>query len=207
MTKDPKLLREEIALKALEHVALDGWQQGSLGLAAEDLGHDHNLAQLMFPEGNQEAIDLVCQHFDRVMVDDFLAKHKNEKSITKRIELMIMCRLRAYQPYKPGIKKTITYLMQPQHALKGQGYLWRSLDAIWSIAGKDVSTDYNYYSKRGLLEFAYLRTVKFWCNDDSADLRATQNFLRGKLQSIVKVFSTAKNIFNKGLSFKMPKFR
>jgi ubiquinone biosynthesis protein COQ9 len=207
MTAKTQTIREQIALQALEHAALDGWNNGALGLAAEDLGHDHSMAEILFPEGESEAIDLICQHFDGLMVNDFMAKHKNEKSITKRIELMIMCRLQAYEDYKKGVENTILHLMKPQNAVSGQKHLWRTLDIIWNIAGKDVTTDYNYYTKRGLLEFAYLQTIRFWHHDESENLVETQSFLREKLQSIVKTATKAKNLFGKLSSFKIPKFR
>ena len=64
--------------------------------------------------------------------------------------------------------------------------LWRTVDAIWYAAG-DTATDFNYYSKRGLLAGVYSATVLYWLEDRSEGFANTWSFLDRRIAEVMRV--------------------
>jgi ubiquinone biosynthesis protein COQ9 len=54
------------------------------------------------------------------------------------------------------------------------------------IAG-DKSTDFNYYTKRGLLASIYGLTILYWLSDTSQDFGETEVFLAQRLNSVMYI--------------------
>ena len=79
--------------------------------------------------------------------------------------------------------------------------LYRTVDAIWYAAG-DTSTDYNFYTKRGLLAGVYSSTVLYWLNDDSEGAVATWAFLDRRIADVMKVPKLIGKV--SGLTGKLP---
>ena len=79
-----------------------------------------------------------------------------------------------------------SYLMMLQHAPLAAKLLYRTVDAIWYAIG-DRSTDFNFYTKRGLLAAVYSATVLYWLNDKSPDCAATWSFLDRRIEEVMLV--------------------
>lgn len=71
----------------------------------------------------------------------------------------------------------------PQNAVLGAKLLYRTVDAIWHMAG-DTATDWNFYSKRGLLAGVFGATVLYWLNDRSEDYADSWDFLDRRLRNV-----------------------
>ena len=71
--------------------------------------------------------------------------------------------------------------------------LWDYSSEIWYRCG-DKSTDYNYYSKRILFNSAYASTELFLLTDKSPDYFATWDFLRRRLDDILKAGKVANDL-------------
>ena len=76
-------------------------------------------------------------------------------------------------------------------ALPGRGFgavraLAATVDAIWRATG-DASTDFNYYTKRGLLAPVYSTTVLYWLADESEDFADTWAFLDRRIAEVMKI--------------------
>ena len=54
------------------------------------------------------------------------------------------------------------------HAALGAKLMYRTVDAMWRAAG-DTSTDFNFYTKRGILAGVYGSVLVRWFNDTSED--------------------------------------
>jgi ubiquinone biosynthesis protein COQ9 len=63
---------------------------------------------------------------------------------------------------------------------------YRTVDAIWRAAG-DTSTDFNFYTKRGLLAAVYGATVLYWLDDRSENCSATWAFLDRRIADVMQV--------------------
>ena len=78
----------------------------------------------------------------------------------------------------------------PRHALEGARLAWRSADRIWRLAG-DEATDFNHYSKRGLLIGVYASTTFIFLDDQSDGLADTRAFLDRRIGDVMR-FEKAK---------------
>ena len=63
------------------------------------------------------------------------------------------------------------------HAALGAKLMYRTVDAMWRAAG-DTSTDFNFYTKRGILAGVYGSTAMRWFNDTSDGRKAHRGIPR-----------------------------
>lgn len=74
----------------------------------------------------------------------------------------------------------------PGHAPAAAAALWRTVDLMWRAAG-DTATDFNYYSKRGLLAGVYGSTLLYWLDDNSEGRCETWDFLDRRIADVMRV--------------------
>ena len=72
---------------------------------------------------------------------------------------------------------------------------------MWRIAG-DTSTDFNFYTKRGLLAGVYGSTVLYWLSDVSEDQKDTWAFLERRIADVMTI-PKIQSAIKKGVS-RMP---
>ena len=77
-------------------------------------------------------------------------------------------------------------MSQPQHAGLGLRCLYRTVDEMWHAAG-DSATDFNFYTKRGLLAGVYTSTILFWLDDPSDGHEATWSFLERRIGDAMRI--------------------
>jgi ubiquinone biosynthesis protein COQ9 len=63
--------------------------------------------------------------------------------------------------------------------------MYRTVDAMWRAAG-DTSTDFNFYTKRGILAGVYASTLMRWFNDTSEDEKPTDDFLAARIDNVMQ---------------------
>ena len=71
------------------------------------------------------------------------------------------------------------------HAVLGGKLVYRTVDAMWRAAG-DTSTDFNFYTKRGILAGVYGSTAMRWFNDTSEDEKPTEEFLAARIENVMQ---------------------
>ena len=76
-------------------------------------------------------------------------------------------------------------LSLPMHAALGAKLLYRTVDAMWRAAG-DTSTDFNFYTKRGILAGVYASTAMRWFNDTGDDEKVTDEFLIARIENVMQ---------------------
>ena len=74
----------------------------------------------------------------------------------------------------------------PTSGLLGPRLAWATADAIWRGLG-DKSTDFNFYSKRGILSGVWTSTFARWLADDSDDEAATKAFLDARIDNVMQI--------------------
>ena len=82
------------------------------------------------------------------------------------------------------MRRALALLALPQHAALGPRLLYDTVDAVWYAAG-DTATDFNFYSKRGLLAAVYAATTLYWLDDRSPEAADTQAFLDRRLADVM----------------------
>lgn len=195
--------REPLLRAALDHVPFEGWTPRLLRLAARDLGLEPGLAQLAFPGGVNEMIDLLAQIQDRKMQDscpeDMLATLKIREKITR----LVRRRIEVEADIREVTRSSATWLALPINSALGLKILYRTVDLMWKTI-HDPSTDFNYYSKRLTLGTVYGSVLLYWLNDESEDYADTWAFLDRRIENVMQ-FEKGKAQFRK-LTAKLPDF-
>ncbi|NNE82496.1 MAG: COQ9 family protein [Alphaproteobacteria bacterium] len=178
--------RRAILEKALAHVPFDGWSHRSLHQGAADAGFDAATARRAFPGGPADAIEFWSAETDREMAAALSEKNITDLKIRERIAAAVRWRLEALAPHREAARRALSHLSQPQHAGLGLRCLYRTVDEMWHAAG-DTATDFNFYTKRGLLVGVYTSTTMFWLDDESDGHEATWAFLDRRIADALRI--------------------
>ena len=178
--------RARLLEAALSHVAFDGWGEASLRAAAQDTGIPIERALNAFPGGAAELVAFHSESADRAMIAALMREPLAEMPIRAKAARAIRLRLEANARHREAIRGALTYLMLPFNAGLAARLLYRTVDAIWYAIG-DRSTDFNFYTKRGLLAAVYSSTLFFWLNDKSEGSSATWAFLDRRIAEVMQV--------------------
>ncbi|MEN8197777.1 MAG: COQ9 family protein [Pseudomonadota bacterium] len=183
MTDENLLLRDELLLAMLPHVPFDGWTATALRLGAEEAGIDPAGAGEAFPGGAADMVEHFSDWSDRRMLEELEGMDLASMRVTERVRTAVQVRLRQAEPHREAVQRSLAFLAMPQNAVLGAKLLYRTVDAIWHAAG-DTATDWNFYSKRGLLAGVFSATVLYWLNDRSEDYTETWDFLDRRLRDV-----------------------
>jgi ubiquinone biosynthesis protein COQ9 len=184
--RDVRDVRDVIVEKALAHVPFDGWTLTALIAGARDAGLDPARAALAFPGGEVEAVAHFSRWLDRGMLAALGGRDRDKMKVRERIAAAVMARLDLALPHREAARRSLAVLALPQNAPQALGALYRTVDAMWRWAG-DASTDYNFYTKRGLLAGVLSATTLYWMNDASDGQADTRAFLHRRIDEVMQV--------------------
>jgi ubiquinone biosynthesis protein COQ9 len=105
--------------------------------------------------------------------------------IRLRIATAVKTRLMILKPHKEAARRAAALLSLPMHAALGAKLMYQTVDAMWRATG-DTSTDFNFYTKRGILAGVYGSTAVRWFNDTSEDEKATDDFLAARIENVMQ---------------------
>ena len=193
--------RDRLIEAALPHVPFDGWSQAALERGAQDLGHAKEEAIRLFPGNAIDMIDRMNRIADRRMLEAWEAMDKSGMRTGERIATLVMLRFDWALPHREAVRRGLSLLSLPLNAPAGARMLYRTVDAIWKAAG-DRSTDYNFYTKRGLLAAVMSATLLFWLDDRSPEMAETRAFLDRRLADVMRVPQLSGKL--KGLAERLP---
>ncbi len=175
-----------LILAALPHVPFDGWSIKSLELAAESIDIDPSAVRRYFPEGVKDAIAHFIDLADRLMVEDLKAYDLESMKIRERVTTGVRVRLERWTPHREAIRRALLLAPLPPFVGETMRGWYKTVDAIWRTAG-DKSTDFNFYTKRGLLAAVYGTTLLYWLDDKSENCANTWAFLDRRIADVMKV--------------------
>jgi ubiquinone biosynthesis protein COQ9 len=178
-------LRAALAPLLPAHAAFDGWSDKALAMAAAELGIPAARAKLCFPGGAVEMIDSWFDAIDRAMATAYPLERIAKMKIRGRIRDLVLFRIEVIAPHREALRRALAILAQPQNAMTGAKLAWRAADRMWRIAG-DTATDFNHYSKRGILSALYTSTMLVFLDDDSEDFAATRAFLDRRIDDVMR---------------------
>ncbi|MBO6560304.1 MAG: COQ9 family protein [Nisaea sp.] len=178
--------RDRVLDSILPHVMFDGWSRKALKHGAEDASISASELDRLFPAGVGDCIGHFLDRADREMVREFQRRNPSQMKIRDRIAAAVRIRLEQAEPHKDAVRRTLAYMAVPGQGGLGTRSLYRTVDAIWKAAG-DTSTDYNFYTKRGLLAAVYSSTLLFWLNDSSEDHVETWDFLDRRIRNVMAI--------------------
>jgi ubiquinone biosynthesis protein COQ9 len=178
--------RDALMLATLRHVPFDGWSDRAIRAGAKELGLDDAAADNLLPGGAEEVMALFHNWADREMLLRYEATKKDDLRTRDRAALALKLRLRACLPYREAVRQGVGFLAQPLHVPLATRMTWRTCDAVWHALG-DSATDFNYYTKRGLLAAVYGAAVMYWLSDKSDDMQATEEFIDRRIADVMQV--------------------
>jgi ubiquinone biosynthesis protein COQ9 len=187
MTNDPdRELKDAILLAALPHIAFDGWSMAALRTGTADAGlQTHDLLHA-FPDGVADAIAHFSDWADRQAIYAIEAGDLAHLRTHQRVAMGVWARLEAMGRWREAARKATAWLGTPVHAPIASRLLYRTCDAIWRAAG-DASTDFNFYTKRGLLAGVVASTLLYWLQDKSEGSQATSAFLDRRIENVLTI--------------------
>ncbi|SEN81472.1 ubiquinone biosynthesis protein COQ9 [Sphingomonas gellani] len=180
------LLAPDIAANA----AFDGWGDEALHYAADAKGVDRDVARLAFAGGPTAMIDAWFAAMDAAMDAALPAEAIARMKIRERITRLVEARLTFAAPHRDALRRALAILALPTNVAFATRLGWRTVDHIWRRAG-DTATDYNHYTKRGILLGVYGATITVFLDDESEGWADTRAFLARRIEGIMR-FEKAK---------------
>jgi ubiquinone biosynthesis protein COQ9 len=182
---DDSALKAKVLAAALPHVVFDGFSDTTLARAAKEAGVAKDRLAALFPDGPLSLVETFSQSADAAMEKHLAAMDLKSMKIRARIAAAVMARIEAVRPHKEAARRAAAFLTLPPHAARGASLVWRTVDAMWRAVG-DTSTDFNFYTKRGILAGVYSATMMRWFTDTSADESETSAFLAGRIENVMQ---------------------
>ena len=178
-------LRPVLARTLPRHAGFDGWSDRAVASAAAELGVDPSVAYLVFGGDRIDMIDAWFLTIDEDMAAQLTSEQLSGMKVRERITSLIEVRLGLVLPHRDSLRRALAILALPANTPHGLRLGWRAADAMWRAAG-DTSTDFNFYTKRGILAGVYGSTLVRWFNDTGEDESATEAFLDARIENVMQ---------------------
>lgn len=178
-------IKTRLLAAALPHVPFDGWSEATFRAAITDACVEEDLALVACPRG---AVDLALAFHargDAVMQERIAAADFENMRFRDRIAAAVRFRLEVVED-KEVVRRGVTLFALPHNGADGAQAIWNTCGLIWQALG-DTSDDVNWYTKRATLCGVYSSTLLYWLGDDSADHRATWEFLDRRIDNVMQI--------------------
>jgi len=179
-------LRDAVLEASLPHVPFDGWTERALLAGEKASGLGEGAGYRAFPGGIADMAAHASDYFDRKMLASLDKLDLASMKIRERVTAGVRCRIEACLGHKEAHRRLLAYLALPTHKALAARLAWETCNRIWYAAGDDA-TDFNYYTKRGLLFPVYTTTVLYWHADASADSADTWGYLDRRIGDVMKI--------------------
>ncbi|XP_073328965.1 ubiquinone biosynthesis protein COQ9, mitochondrial [Pagrus major] len=196
-------LQARILTAALEFVPLHGWSMEAIAAGAETLGLS-SASTGMFYNGAGDLVLHFITQCNSQLTEILAEQHKQvqlgqaePKKTADFLRDAVETRLRMHIPYIETWPQAMSLLLLPHNIPDSLKHLSTLVDDIWYYAG-DRSTDMNWYTKRAALTGIYNTTELVMLQDSSPDFQDTWNFLDNRIQDVVNMAGTAKQVQSTG---------
>lgn len=183
---------EQIIDNLIKAIPFEGVSDNTLLKVCNDLQLAASFCK--FQNGIYSALEHISDNFNKMMIKKLSNTDLNALKIREKIKLAIKIYLENYaelQNYREFIKNIISFsLHNPWFATK---MLYNRVDNIWHGIC-DISTDFNYYTKRLTLASVYSSTILYFTNDYSQDFADTLSFLDRRINNIIAFHGFKKKI-------------
>jgi len=194
-------IQDKILNEALADIPFDGLNWDVIVRAAEKCGYDADVALSVFPDKITGFLQYFSTWADEKMLERLKDVDRESLKIRERVREAVWIRLDILTPHREIIRLSLGYWINPMKKPAAVKMVWKTSDVIWKWAG-DTATDYNKYTKRGLLSGVITATTLAWVNDKSQDFQKTAHFLDRRIDNVLAVGKLAGKIINKATSEK-----
>ena len=184
--RDLNALRQKLLDATLAQAPFEGWTERALAAGARDAGIDRAAARRAFPGGVGDVLAFWSAACDGRMGDALAGRDLGAMRVRDRIAACVRLRIEPLAGHREAVRRALSRAAAPRHAPAAMGALWRTVDTMWRAAG-DTATDFNFYSKRGLLAGVYAATLLYWLDDRSEGAAATWAFLDRRIAEVLMV--------------------
>jgi len=185
----------EILETSLPYVHELGWSVEAIAKGGKDCGYSGAITGL-FPRGAGNLVDF----FDKKCNESLVKQMQKWSTQTERplkvgefIEKALTTRLLMIGDYIETWPQAVAIKFRPENVPPCSKNVLYLLDDIWFYAG-DRSTDFNWYTKRGLLCYVYKTSEFYMIQDGSPDFEETFDFMRRRLADVQVIGKTARNV-------------
>ena len=182
-------IRRAVLAKMLTIAPFDGWTHASLAQAGQIAGVSESELAATFPRGVGDILKFWSAQLDNEMLVEIASDDFHALKIREKVTLAIEARLECVSPHKEAARRAAAFLAMAPNTPLGTELTWATADAIWRHLG-DTSTDFNCYSKRGVLSGVLVSTNLQWFADDG-DGERTKTFIRARIENVMQ-FEKAK---------------
>ncbi|KAK7070680.1 Ubiquinone biosynthesis protein coq9, mitochondrial [Halocaridina rubra] len=191
-------LRNSILDAALPFVHSYGWSQDALAQGAESLGYS-GMAHGMFPGGGVDLVNhfyTLCNHKLQLSLEEQVKEAQGnpelKKGTTAFIASAVEERLRMNIEYIDSWHRALALHASPLNVQNSLHNLGTLVDHVWYYAG-DRTTDFNWYTKRGILAAVYKSTEIYMLQDKSEDFQDSWAFMNRRLSDVHSVGKCAQS--------------
>jgi len=181
--RDDAAAREAVLMAALPHAAFDGFTDAVLQKAGAEAGVSKADLARLFENGPLSLIEFYSHWADAQMESALAAQDLKAMKIRQRIATAVKARLSALAPHKEAARRAAALLSLPMHAATGAKLVYATVDAMWRAAG-DTATDFNFYTKRGILAGVYGATAMRWFTTE--DEKQVDDFLAARIENVMQ---------------------
>jgi ubiquinone biosynthesis protein COQ9 len=180
------LQKDALLLALLPNVPFDGWTRAGMRAAAARAGIAAAEVASLFPRGPRDVAAWFSAWADRETEAALKQRKLGTMKVREKIATGVMTRLNILLPHREAVRRSLLLLAGPRSAPLAAKLLYATVDTLWRAAG-DRSTDFNFYTKRGLLGAVYAATTLYWLDDRSDDMVATRDFLDRRLAEVMAI--------------------
>ena len=177
-------IRNEILNESKSYVIKYGWNEDLLIKISKKFKYDENNIYVLFPEGYISILQFYLDQINTTMTNESKKLNLIRLKVHERIRELCILRFNIMEREKILISKTFFHLLLPNNFKFSSINLYKTVDQIWYLSG-DNSTDFNFYSKRGILASIYSNTLIHFVNND--DLDSTKKLLDKSLKKVSKI--------------------
>lgn len=179
--------RDMLLESALQFVGDKGWTDAALISGAQHIGLSPAAIGLL-PRGPAELVEYFekkCNMELTSILQSSKADWQNMRT-TQRVKEGLKMRLQMNVPHIETWAQALSIRAQPRNVPSALEQLAQITDDVWHAAG-DKSTDYNWYTKRGLLASVYTATELYMLTDYSPGFADTWDVLDRRLQDVMTI--------------------
>jgi ubiquinone biosynthesis protein COQ9 len=200
--RDRQGMRDRLLEATLPHVIFDGWGMVALEAGARDLGLEIGQIHVVFASPTKDLASHFSDWADRRMLLRLSTLDLPAMKVRERITMAVRVRLQELAGHQEAVRRLAGFLILPGNTSLAARDGYRTVDAIWRVAG-DKAVDFNFYTKRALLGAVLATTTLHWLDDISHDHGETWAFLDRRIASVMGISKLQAQV--KGFAAKLTK--
>jgi ubiquinone biosynthesis protein COQ9 len=182
--------RRNILDAALHLAPFEGWTSQMLANAVNDAKLPAGAEELYFPGGPLELIEFWNAECDAYVRDKLAELDIEKMRIRDKVTTGVLARFEAIGPHEDAARRAVARTALPDGLTMSPKILWAAADTIWRAIG-DLSTDFNFYTKRTTLSAVISTSLAAWLADQEPEKQKAKAFLDARIENVMQ-FEKAK---------------